>query len=136
MSTYKSCWRWSVSQFSTCMSLLRHGCQRHSFWNSQTDHDSQMYTLTIDIDNLTNWQFVQTVASKLQSKPRVVDTNDVKQKNSLFSVQGKICLVFFHGFCSFVLRHLCRVNEVNDQTPITAGHPLHPFITWIYVQNG
>ena len=22
-STYKSCWRWSVSQFSTCMSLMR-----------------------------------------------------------------------------------------------------------------
>ena len=69
------------------------------------------------------------MASKLRSKPRVVDTNDVKQKTSL-SVQGKICLVLFHGFFFFFLRHLCRVNElVNDQTPITAGHPLHPFIT-------
>ena len=68
------------------------------------------------------------MASKLRSQPRVVDTNDVKQKTSL-SVQGKICLVLFHGFCSFVLRHLYRVNEVNDQTPITADHPLHPFIT-------
>ena len=68
------------------------------------------------------------MASNLRSEPRVVDTNDVKQKTSL-SVQGKICLVLFHGFCSFVLRHLCRVHEVNDQTPITAGHPLHPFIT-------
>ena len=37
MSTDKSCWRWSVSQFSTCLSLLRHGCQNNSFWNSQTD---------------------------------------------------------------------------------------------------
>ena len=68
------------------------------------------------------------MASKLRSKPRVVDTNDVKQKTSL-SVQGKICLVLFPGFCSFVLRHLCRVHEVNDETPITTGHPLHPFIT-------
>ena len=67
------------------------------------------------------------MASKLRSKPRALDTNDVKQNASLLSVQGKICLVLFHGFCSFVLRHLCRVNEVNDQTPITAGHPLHPF---------
>ena len=32
MSTNKSCWRWSVSQVSTCMSLLRHDCQSHSFF--------------------------------------------------------------------------------------------------------
>ena len=69
------------------------------------------------------------MASKLRSKPRVLDTNDVKQKISLLSVQGKICLVLLHGLCSFVLRHVCRVHEVNDQTSITAGHPLHPFIT-------
>ena len=31
-----------------------------------------------------------------------LDTDDVKQKTSLFSVQGNICLVLFHGFCSFV----------------------------------
>ena len=42
-----------------------------------------------------------------------MDTDDVKQKTSLFPVQGKICLVLFHGFCSFVLRHLCPVHEVN-----------------------
>ena len=49
----RSCWKWSVSQFSTCMSLLRHGCQSHSFWNSQDD--SQMYTFRDQM----NWQFVQ-----------------------------------------------------------------------------
>ena len=76
-----------------------------------------------------NRQFVQTMASILRSKPRVVDTNDIRQNTSLLPVQGKICLVLFHGFCSFVLRHLCRVHEVNDETPITAGYPLHPFIT-------
>ena len=42
-----------------------------------------------------------------------MDTDDVKQKTSLFPVQGKIFLVLFHGFCSFVLRHLCPVHEVN-----------------------
>ena len=84
MSTYKSCWSWSVSQFSTCMSLLRHGCQRNSFWNSQTDN--QMYTFSDQM----NWQFVQILMdSKFHSKLCVLDTNDVKQKTSLFSVQGK-----------------------------------------------
>ena len=68
------------------------------------------------------------MASKLRSKPRVVDTNDVKQKTSLLYVQGKICLVLFHGFCSFVLRHLCRVNEVNDETPIL-GDP--GAVSWV-----
>ena len=40
----------------------------------------------------------------------VPDTDEVKQKPSLFSVVGKICLVLFHGFCFFVLRHLCPVR--------------------------
>ena len=80
----KSCWSWSVSQFSTCMSLSRHGCQRHSFLNSQTD--SQMYTFPDQM----NWQFVQILMdSKFHSKLRVLDTDDVKQETSLFSVQGK-----------------------------------------------
>ena len=42
MSTCKSCWSLSVSQFLICMSLLRRGFQGNSFWNSKTD--SQMYT--------------------------------------------------------------------------------------------
>ena len=84
MSKYKLCWSWSVSQFSTCLSLLRHGCQKNSFWNSQTD--SQMYTFSDQI----YWRFVQILMdSKFHSKLCVLDTNDVKQKTSLFSVQGK-----------------------------------------------
>ena len=44
---------------------------------------------------------------------KTLDTDDVKQKTSLFSVQRKICLVLFHSFSSFVLRHLCPVHEVS-----------------------
>lgn len=40
----------------------------------------------------------------------VSDTDDVKQTPSLFSVAGKNLLVLFHGFCFFVLRHLCPVR--------------------------
>ena len=40
----------------------------------------------------------------------VLETDDVKQKTSLFSVQGKIYLVLFHGFCCFVLCHQCPVQ--------------------------
>ena len=54
--------------------------------------------------------------SKFQSKFRVLD---VKQKTSLFYVQGKSAWALFHGFCSFALRHLCPVLKVNDQTPTT-----------------
>ena len=94
---YKSCWRWSVSQFSTCMRLLRHGCQRHSFWNSQTD--GQMYTSP----NQMNSQVVQIfMESKFQSKLRVLDKDDVKQKTSLFSVQGKTLWFLFFCFPSSV----------------------------------
>ena len=45
-------------------------------------------------------------------KSLVPDTDNVKQKTSLFRVQGKICWALFHRFCSFVSRHLCPVNEV------------------------
>ena len=125
MSTYKSCWSWSVSQFSTCMSLLRHG-----FRNSKTD--SQMYTFPDQM----NWQFVQILMdSKFHSKLRVLDTDYVKQnswaKDFFVFCSGKICLVLFQGCCSFVSLHLCPVHKINAPTPITtilATHLLHEFI--------
>ena len=66
------------------------------FLNSQTD--SQMYTFP----DQKNSQFVQILMnSKFQSK-RVLDTDDVKQKTSLFSVQGKSAWYVFMVFGSFV----------------------------------
>ena len=63
--------RWSVSQFSKCMSLFRHGCSlpamqltwlpvSHSFWNSQT---------LVKYPDQMNWQFVLIMASKPPSQP-------------------------------------------------------------------
>ena len=67
------------------------------FLNSQTG--SQMYTFPDQM----NWQFVQILMdSKFQSKLRVLDTDDVKQKTSLFSVQGKSAWYVFM-VCFFVL---------------------------------
>ena len=123
----------SVFQFSTCMSLLRHGCHRHSFMNSQTD--SQMYTFPDQM----NWQFVQILMdSKFQSKLRVLDTDDVKQKTSLFSVQGKSAWYVFMVFCSFV--YVIWPGTQNKCPNSHHSHPVHLFNTWIYpeckVQNG
>ena len=71
------------------------------FLNSQTG--SQMYTFPDQM----NWQFVQILMdSKFQSKLRVLDTDDVKQKTSLFSVQGKSAWYVFM-VCSFVLYVIC-----------------------------
>ena len=115
MSTYKSCWSWSVSQFSTCMSLLRHGCQRNSFWKSQTD--SQMYAFPDQI----KWQFVQILTdSQFHSKRRVLDTDDVTQKTSLFSVQGKSA---WYCFKAVVLSFYVICVRY-----ILATHLLHEFI--------
>ena len=88
---------------STCMSLLRHGCQRHSFLNSQTD--SQMYTFPDQM----RWQVVQIL-----SKLRVLETDDVKQYKSLFSVQGKSAWYVFMVFCSFVLYVIVCVCYTKD----------------------
>ena len=96
------------------------------FLNSQTD--SQIYTFP---DQMIQ-QFVQIlIDSKFQSKLRVLDTDDVKQKTSLFSVQGKSAWFCFMVFCSFVLCHLCLVHKIDAQTPITATLStflLHEFI--------
>ena len=59
------------------------------------------------------WSYIRQILA-FPSELRVPDTDDVKQKTSLFSVQGRISLVFFHGFCSFVLCHLCPVQEVTS----------------------
>ena len=116
MSTYKSCWSWSVSQFSTCMTLLRHSCQRNSFWNSQTD--SQMYPFPDQM----NWQFVQVLMnSKIPLKTSCTGHGWRKAKDFFVFCSEKICLVLFQGCCSFVLRHLCI-------TTILATHLLHEFI--------
>ena len=70
------------------------------FLNSQTD--SQMYTFP----DQKNSQFVQILMnSKFQSK-RVLGTDDVKQKTSLFSVQEKPAWYVFM-VCSFVLYVIC-----------------------------
>ena len=116
---------------STCMTLLRHGCQRHSFLNSQTG--SQMYTFPDQM----NWQFVQILMdSKFQSKLRVLDTDVVKQKTSLFSVQGKSAWYVFM-VCSFVLYVICGCYTCPNSHH---SQPVHLVNTWISreckVQNG
>ena len=40
----------------------------------------------------------------------VLERDNIKQRTSLLSVQSKICLVLFHGFCCFVLCHQCPVQ--------------------------
>ena len=74
MSPYKSCWRWSVSQFlhawaSWDMEVI-------SFWSSQTD--SQMYTFP----DQRNWHFVQKNGFQITVKTlctghRWLNTNDL-----------------------------------------------------------
>ena len=55
----------------------------------------------------------------------VLETDDVKQKTSFFSVQGKICLVLFHGFCCFVLCHQCPVQLLLETLKrLSTGIPL------------
>ena len=100
--------------------LLRHGCQRHSFWNSQPD--SQMYTFPDQM----NWQLMD---SKFQSKLQVLDTDHIKQKTSLFSVQGKSAWYCF--MVVVLLFYVISVHKINARTPITiiqATHLLHESI--------
>ena len=88
--------------------------------------DSQMYIFP---DQLNRQICPVLMDSKFHSKLRVLDTDDVKHYFFVFC-SGKTCLVLFQGCCSFVVRHLCPV----DNTPITtilATHLLHEFIVTV-----
>ena len=125
MSTYKSCWSWSVSQFSTCMTLLRHVCERNSFWKA--DWQSNVH---FPCPNEL------TICPEINGFQRALKTSFIghrwrKAKDFFVFCSWKICLELFEGCCSFVLRHLCPVHKINAQTPITtilATHLLHEFI--------
>ena len=103
------------------------------FLNSQTG--SQMYTFPDQM----NWQFVQILMdSKFQSKLRVLDTDDVKQKTSLFSVQGNL-LGMFSWFV--LLFYMSSVPVTQNKRPNSHhSQPVHLLNTWISreckVQNG
>ena len=125
MSTYKSCWSWSVSQFSTCMTLLRHVCERNSFWKA--DWQSNVH---FPCPNEL------TICPEINGFQRALKTSFIghrwrKAKDFFVFCSWKICLELFEGCCSFVLRHLCPVHKINAQTPITTilvTHLLHEFI--------
>ena len=135
MSTSKSCWCWSVSQFSTCMTLLRLGCQRKSFWNFQTDIVKCTLFLTKRIR-----QFVQVLmASKIPLKTSCTGHRRRKAKRLL-------CFLFSENLLGIVSRLLsfCFTSSLsstqNKCLNFHHNHPCHPFITWIYcerkAQNG
>ena len=122
MSTYncyKSCWRWSVSQFSTCMRLKFPDWQSiaHFPWPNE-------FTICPDIYGV-----------QIPVKPSCTGQRWRKTKTSLFSVEGKSS-----GFCSFAFRHPCPLGNLNKCSNSHHSHPLHPFITRICreckVQNG
>ena len=81
-----------------------------------------------------NWQFVQILMdSKFQSKLRVLDTDDVKQKTSLFSVQGKSAWYVFMVFCSFVLLSSVSVtqNKTIKKLPSKPSCPPIKYMTFL-----
>ena len=49
---------------------------------------------------------------------------------------GTICLVLFHGCCSFVLRHLSLLHKIQCKCLHSHhNHPRHPFITIEFIVN-
>ena len=76
------------------------------FWSLVTsNHPYSPYPPSRFWENYDDLKYILQFypGSRRGSKLGVPDTDDVKQKTSLFPVQGRICLVLFHGFCSFVL---------------------------------
>ena len=69
--------------------------------------------------------------SKFHSKLRVLDTDDVKQETSLFSVQGKSAWYCFKAVV--LLFYISSVSGTKNKCPNSHhNHPLHPFIAQIY----
>ena len=108
-----------VSQFSTCMSLLRMVARGIVFEIVHFPWPNEL-TICPDINGLQ----IPLKTSCSRHRWR-------KAKDFLVFCPGKICLVLFQGCCSFVLHHLCPVHKINAQAPITTiltTHWLHEFI--------
>ena len=101
---------------STCMSLLRHGCQRHSFfkfpdWQTNV-HFPWPNELTICAD-INGFQ--------IPVKTSCTGHRFCKAKDFFVFCSGKICLVCFHGLFFCFICHLCLLHKINAQTLITAN---------------
>ena len=68
---------------------------------------------------------------KIPLKVRVLDTDDLKQKTSLFSVQGKSAWYCFKAVV--LLFYISSVSGTKSKCPNSHHrHPRHPFIARIY----
>ena len=115
------------NSWSTCMSLLRHGWQRHSFLNSQTGSQNVNFP----------WPNELTICADINGLQISVQTSCTghrwcKAKDFVVFCSGQICLVCFHGFLFYCfICHLCLLHKINGQTPITAilsTYLIHEFI--------
>ena len=93
---------------STCMSLLRHGCQRHSFfkfpdWQSNV-HFPWPNELTICAD-INGFQ--------IPVKTSCTGHRWCKAKDFFVFCSGKICLVCFHGF--LILSFMSAVSGTQNK---------------------
>ena len=104
---------------STCMSLLRHGCQRHSFfkfpdWQSNV-HFPWPNELTICAD-INGFQ--------IPVKTSCTGHRWCEAKDFFVFCSGKICLICFHGCLFFCfISYLCPNSH--------HSHPVHLFNTWL-----
>ena len=118
-----------MCQFSTCMSLLRHGCQRHSVLNSQTGSQE-----SFALHHLCPVHEVMTGIWNPLISAQIVNSFGQRKCTFDFFVfcSGKICLICFHGFLFFCfISHLCLLHKINAQTPITAilsTYLIHEFL--------
>ena len=110
--TYKSCWRWSVSQFSTCVSLFSHGCTATWFLKFPDSLKWQLYPFPDQM----SWQFLLIMASNFPlqpSSPPIYNDNEF-----IHSVKWRIdwpyrkpyacCLISRTIFCPSNMFNFCE----------------------------
>ena len=69
--------------------------------------------------NLSMWIVIYSFSDTYYVWAACDETPDKSDgQNVLYGTQITLCWALFHGFCSFVLRHLRPVNEVKLITPI------------------
>ena len=107
MSTYKSCWRWSVSQFSTMVA-------RGKVFEISTLTVKCTLSLTKWIDNLTRCWWIPN------SSQNFAYWTQMTWNKRLLCFLFRENLLGINGFSSFVLCHLSPVHKINVQSPITA----------------
>ena len=118
-----------------CISVSKAAYRVKSYWGNQRKMIPSLKASSVH-SKFSRMSNSSTLAlaerSNIWSKPWVPDADNVKQKTSLFSVQGEICLVYATSTCP-IMHHV--YGEEACMNPLFVHSYLSRYSNCLYLQS-